>query len=342
MQIVYSENHHQHAADVEFFRGSLVSCYENPARADVIASRIREVGLGPLIEPSDFGIAPILRVHDERFVEFLTTAYHEWSKVAGDIDAFPHAWMGRGLGSGQIPIDIHGKLGYYAADAGTPISQGTWPAALLAAQIALTAQSHVWKTGESAFALSRPPGHHAARDVYGGYCFLNQAAIAAQAFLDQGAKKVAIVDVDFHHGNGTQSIFYDRADVLFVSLHGDPDFEYPYFLGHRHETGNGEGAGFNLNVPLSPGTTWDDYQKQLAVGLQRVHDFAPEYLVVSLGVDTFEGDPISQFRFGSHDFVELGQQLSKLGYPTLFIMEGGYAIDELGVNVANVLSGFES
>ncbi|MFQ5985665.1 MAG: histone deacetylase family protein, partial [Alphaproteobacteria bacterium] len=195
--------------------------------------------------------------------------------------------------------------------------------------------------GRAGCAVSRPPGHHAAPDLYAGYCFLNNAAIAAQAVRDGGAERVAVLDVDYHHGNGTQMIFYDRADVLFVSLHGHPKQEYPYFLGYEDETGQGAGQGFNANYPMRWGTAWDAYAEALDSGLQRIGDFGPEVLVVSLGVDTFEKDPISHFKLKSEDYLELGRRIARLGLPTLFVMEGGYAVEEIGVNVVNVLTGFE-
>jgi acetoin utilization deacetylase AcuC-like enzyme len=207
--------------------------------------------------------------------------------------------------------------------------------------VALTGQALVTGGARAAFALCRPPGHHAAQDMFGGYCFLNNAAIAAQAFRDAGAARVAVLDVDFHHGNGTQDIFYDRDDVLFVSLHGDPMAAFPHFLGHAGETGMGAGVGFNLNLPMPAGTAFDAWRAALQTGLQRIADFKADALVISLGVDTFEKDPISFFRLQSPDFRTLGADIADAGLPTLFVMEGGYAIDEIGVNAVNVLEGFE-
>ena len=193
----------------------------------------------------------------------------------------------------------------------------------------------------AAFALCRPPGHHAARDLYGGYCFLNNAAIAAQYLRDHGAARVAILDVDFHHGNGTQDIFYDRADVLFVSLHGDPAEAFPYFSGYADETGAGAGSGCNLNFPLPRATEFAAWRAALETGLARIRAFGPDALVVSLGVDTYAGDPISFFRLQSSDFTAYGGLIASCRVPTVFVLEGGYAVAEVGVNVVNVLAGFE-
>lgn len=194
----------------------------------------------------------------------------------------------------------------------------------------------------AAFSLCRPPGHHAAIDMYGGYCFINNAAAAAQHLLDKGAIRVAIVDVDFHHGNGTQDIFYTRDDVLFVSLHGDPMDAFPHFLGHAEETGKGSGEGYNHNYPMKPGTQFSEWRGALTDGLGKVVQYKPDALVISLGVDTFENDPISFFKLKSDDFTTYGGDIAKLGLPTLFVMEGGYDIGEIGVNTVNVLQGFEA
>jgi acetoin utilization deacetylase AcuC-like enzyme len=222
----------------------------------------------------------------------------------------------------------------------TAITAGTWEATMSSAASVQTAQQLIANGEPCAFALCRPPGHHATTDMYGGYCFLNNAAIAAQMFLDQGAKRIAILDVDFHHGNGTQDIFYRRKDVLFVSLHGQPEDAFPYFLGYRDERGEGDGEGFNLNYPLPPGTGYGKWGPALADGLKQIRKYGPDALVVSLGVDTFKDDPISFFKLKSDDFARYGERIAGLHLPTLFVMEGGYAIDAIGINTVNVLEGF--
>ena len=231
-------------------------------------------------------------------------------------------------------------MGYYAFDAGTPIVEGTWDAAFAAAQCAMTAAALVAEGERSAYALCRPPGHHAGRSVYGGYCFLNNAALAAQQLRERGFGKVALFDVDYHHGNGTQDIFWERDDVLFVSIHGTPETEYPYFLGYADERGAGAGEGFTLNLPLPRGTGWDTYDAALDTALQRIADFGADALVVSLGVDIYEGDPISAFKLGAERFPQLGSRLASLGLPTVLVQEGGYAVREIGTNVAGVLGAF--
>jgi len=176
--------------------------------------------------------------------------------------------------------------------------------------------------------------------MYGGYCFLNNAAIAAQGFRDAGAGRVAILDVDFHHGNGTQDIFYARNDVLFCSLHGQPEDAYPYFLGYKDEKGAGKGEGFNINYPMPPGAKYDVWGKALSDAARKIKHFKPDALVVSLGVDTFEADPISEFKLQTCDYPQIGAALAAIGRPTVLVQEGGYAVEEIGVNVAGVLGAF--
>jgi len=340
MITVFSEKHQLRNPRTELYNGELVRPHESPERAEIILDRLRTERSGEVIGPADFGTAPLLRVHDSGYLEFLSQAWTEWSAAGGRGEAIPDCWPARRMAQ-RCPSSISGKLGYYAMAGETSISQGTWEAARAAADVALTAAARIAAGERSAFALCRPPGHHAARDLYGGYCFLNNAAIAAQYLRDQGAARVAILDVDFHHGNGTQDIFYDRADVLYVSLHGDPAHAFPYFMGYADETGAGAGAGFNLNLPLPPGTNFEVWQDVLRSALARIADFRTDALVVSLGVDTFAEDPISFFRLESKDFIRYGRMLGKQALPTLFVLEGGYAVDAIGVNVVNVLSGFE-
>ena len=340
MITVYSDDHRLQAGQAELIDGKLTPCYECPARADAVLARVRAVGLGEVVPPTDHGMGPIEHVHDARYLRFLSTAHAMWRDAHDDGDALPLNWAIRGMGNRE-PETIDGKLGYFSFDAGTPITAGTWQAARTAANVALTGAATLAEGAAAAFALCRPPGHHAARDFFGGYCFLNNAAIAAQALIDGGAERVAVLDVDYHHGNGTQAIFYDLADVLYVSLHGDPAQEFPYFLGYADETGSGPGTGANLNIPLRWGTGWADYADALASAIDRISAFKPAMLVVSLGVDTYAGDPISRFTLQSDDFTALGGRIADLRCPTLFVLEGGYDLGPLGINVVNVLTGFE-
>jgi acetoin utilization deacetylase AcuC-like enzyme len=275
-------------------------------------------------------------------VQFLQDCWGEWQAQYGpDQDALPYVFPQRGLKQHR-PAHIDGKLGYYAFDLSAGICAGSWQAIRASADCALSASEWVASGKRAAFALSRPPGHHAGSDLMGGYCYLNNAAIAAQYLRNHFADKVAIMDVDYHHGNGTQAIFYDREDVLFASIHGDPELEYPHFLGYADETGAGRGEGFNLNFPLPlAGTDWPAYQRALEACLSAVADFGAGCLVVSLGLDTYAGDPLSSFELQSGDYLEMGTLLASAGLPTVFVFEGGYAVADLGLNTAKVLQGFQ-
>ena len=340
MKTVYSDGHRRHCGRAELFAGQLVACFEKPDRAEIVLARARDVGLGEILPPKAFGREPLHRVHAPEFLEFMENAWEEWRVVHGDTDALPMNWPVRSF-SERIPSAIDGKLGHFSMDAATPITAGTWDAATSAVDCTLTALSMVTAGERGAFALVRPPGHHASRDLYGGYCFMNNAAVAAQFFVDGHGERVAILDVDYHHGNGTQSIFYDRSDVLFVSVHGDPKQEFPYFLGYDDERGSGTGHGFNRNFPLPWGTDAERWLDTLDEACDEIGAFQPSLVVVSLGLDTFEGDPISHFQLASPDYVRVGARIAKLGLPTLFVLEGGYAVEALGVNAVNVLTGFD-
>ena len=299
-----------------------------------------------MLRAPDVDSAPQLaRIHTPRYLDFLRTAWDQWVALdAGnaELQPFPSVWPVRTLRSDIEPDDFTAKLGLYSMDNGTPLTAGTWTAAKTGADCAVNA-AHALRLGERAtFALTRPPGHHAGSDFFGGYCFLNNAALAAQHLLDDGARKVAILDIDYHHGNGTQSIFYARSDVLFASVHADPRSEYPFYLGHADETGSGAGLGYNVNLPLPAGSTPASWFAALETACLRINMYAPDALVVSLGVDTFVGDPLSHFALQSGDYLRVGERLAHLNLPTAFILEGGYAVKELGINVVNVLEGFET
>ena len=241
MLTVYTEDHRLQDGKSELIDGKLLPCFEKPERAEIVIARVREVGLGEVVGPQDFGRAPLGAVHAENFLHFLETAWDQWVAAHGAYDALPLIWPTRSFRHIE-PEAIDGKLSYFSLDAGTPITAGTWRAITASANVALTGRARIAGGEGAVFSLCRPPGHHASTDIYGGYCFLNNAAIAAQAFRDDGAERVAILDIDYHHGNGTQTIFYDCDDVLFTSLHGHPMQEFPYFLGYEDETGEGAGA----------------------------------------------------------------------------------------------------
>jgi acetoin utilization deacetylase AcuC-like enzyme len=341
VKTVYSDSHRAHHIELEHSGNAFIPCYELPARADDVLARVRSADLGPVLSPNDHGRAPLTAIHAHDYVEFLERAWDDWLAAGHTGDAFsgctPMADM-----NARVPASIQGRLGYYSFDSSAPITSGTWRAAYDAAQCALTGAELLAQGEASAFALCRPPGHHASTAYFGGYCYLNNAAIAAQALLDRGRSRVAILDVDYHHGNGTQSIFYARSDVLFASIHGDPRHEYPYFSGYTDETGSGAGQGYTCNYPLPLGSGPERWFAALGEACARIRDYRPDALVVSLGVDTFERDPISSFKLRSADYLEFGRAIRALGTPTLFALEGGYALDAIGVNVTNALVGFQS
>ena len=341
MRTIYSEQHRLRDARTELYGGELVQPFEKPSRAETVLRVVRESGLGEISPPEAFSLEPVLAVHDADYIAFLETAWQEWQDAGYAGEVIASVWPARRMQS-RVPRFIDGKVGYYAMAAETSISEGTWAAALASKDVALTGAKALLEGERGVFSLCRPPGHHAALDMYGGYCFLNNAAIAAQYLRDHGAERVAILDIDFHHGNGTQDIFYARDDVLFCSLHGDPEDAFPHFLGYADETGSGLGTGYNCNYPMPPGTPFAQWRKALADALARVGEFSPQYLVVSLGVDAFENDPISFFKLTSPDFLTTGQMIGALDIPALFVMEGGYDVDEVGVNVVNVLKGFDA
>lgn len=343
MKTFYNHLHAQHQGKVEMFRGALVPCFEVPARADHVLAELQRRQLGAVLEPQAFDDSALTSVHSPRYLRFLASAWDQWVALDpsnAERDILPSTWPTRTFRTDIEPDNFAAKVGLYSYDAGTPFTRGTWVAARAGAHCALSAAQAVLAGDRAAFALSRPPGHHAGADFFGGYCFLNNAALAAQHLRDQGMAKVAILDVDYHHGNGTQAIFYDRPDVFFASIHGDPRTEYPFYLGYADEVGAGAGVGANLNLPLPRGTGFEVWAQALETALAAINRFGAKALVVSLGMDTFEGDPISGFQLKSEDYLRVGERLARAGLPTVLVFEGGYAVEAVGVNAVNVLRGW--
>ncbi len=339
---VFSADHAKHDPQVEMADGALVPAVEIPSRAQMVLDALKDAALGEIIAPDPLDRALVEEVHDPAYVAFLESFWQRWLDAGRDpdvTDTFPFVWPTAGLRKIE-PRHLDGLMGRYSFDAGTPMGPGTWAAASSSAATAQTAAQKVADGLPQAFALCRPPGHHAMPDAYGGYCFLNNGAIAAQGLRNAGAARVAVLDVDYHHGNGGQAIFYERSDVFFASIHADPMDEYPYFLGHADETGRGAGEGFNLNIPLPFGTDWAAYSQALCHAIAQIETVGAQALVISLGLDTFERDPISQFSLESEDFNQLGEMLGKLKLPTVIVFEGGYAVDDLATNARNTLTSF--
>jgi acetoin utilization deacetylase AcuC-like enzyme len=344
--IFANSSHALHAGKREMFRGRFSPCYEKPARMEQVLAELARRPMGEMRAPPPIPGGLFERVHSPHYLGFLRGAWAEWvaeDPANAELDALPSVWPVRSFRSDINPTNFTARLGLYSFDVGTPIMAGTWTAALEGAACAAAAANALLRGSSpprATMALTRPPGHHAGWDFLGGYCFINNAAVAAQTLLDAGARRVAVLDVDFHHGNGTQSIFYERADVLTISIHGDPRAEYPFYLGYADERGKGAGEGFNLNFPLAAGTDFLRWRAALMTAMQRVKDYGPDALVVPLGVDTFEGDPISHFKLTSEDYVQLGRDIAAARLPVVFTLEGGYAVAAMGVNVVNVLEGF--
>jgi acetoin utilization deacetylase AcuC-like enzyme len=336
MRIFFDDRQRLHAPAVELHNGAFVPYAEHPGRvASILAA------LGETEAPADHGEAPLLRVHPRPYLDFLRNAFADWRAAGRPGDAAGYAWPV----VGRRPLDldrIDARLGRYSFDASTPVAEGTWESAYWSAQTALSALDSVLGGERAAFALCRPPGHHAGADYGGGYCHLNNAAVAAEAALAAGRVRVAILDIDYHHGNGTQDIFWRRGDVFFASIHADPRTDYPFYWGHSDETGEGEGEGATLNLPLPRGTGLAGYEPALDKGLERIAGFGAELLVCSFGADTYAGDPISFFELRTEDYPPIARRIASLGLPTLIAMEGGYAVDALGANVAAFLGGFSS
>lgn len=336
MKCFFDNRQLAHAPLRELHNGDWAPYAEKPSRARDIAQQL------DVLPVRDFGLGPISAVHDGDYLAFLKSAWADWRSSGREGDAIPYVFPV--VTRRPLQLDrIDARLGRFAYDAGTPIAEHSWEAAYWSAQTALTALASILDDGNAnAFALCRPPGHHAGRDYLGGYCYLSNAAIAAVQARAAGVGSVAILDVDYHHGNGTQDIFYETGDVFFASIHADPATDYPFYWGHRDETGKGQGAGATLNLPLPRGTDWGVYQGAVDDACSAIRARGTQLLIVSFGADTFDGDPISHFTLGREDFRQIGKKIAGLGLPTLIVMEGGYAVDDLGRNVAAFLSGFEA
>lgn len=339
MKIFYSETHRGHTPQFEVFDGGLRMPYlENAERIDRILQALRGTAWAEILEPQDFGLDPIRAVHDERYLDFLASAWTEWlaTEPKDPSTLLPATFALRR--QPHIPRSLLGRAGYYIMDLSACIVAGTYAAALASANCALSASQAVESDGRTAFALCRPPGHHAGKDYAGGYCFINNAAVAAQWLSSKG--RVAILDMDYHCGNGTQDIFYERADVLTISIHADPDFEYPSYMGYADERGAGDGLGFHRNFPLPKGTDDAGYLRVLEEALSMIREFKPAYLVVSAGMDVYADDPLGTIKVTTPGIAEIGERISALDLPTVIVMEGGYANEALGKNILAFLSPF--
>jgi len=327
MRCFWHEGQRAHRPALEFFNGALHPAADKPERVDAILAAIDRTERPPALAPQELAAA-LGKVHDEGYLQLLASAHSEWLAAGREGDALPYAFPVHRRERQLERIDA--RLGAYSYDTCTPIAEGTWEALQAGASTLLGALGAVLG-GDHGFALTRPPGHHAGRDYMGGYSYLNWAALAATA----SGRRTAVLDLDYHHGNGTQDILAGRAGLCFASLHADPRTDYPFFWGHAEENG-----GNVRNWPLPRGTMLEGYDQALAEACAWVGEQAPELLVVSFGADTWEGDPISHFQLRTGDYRRLAGRVAGLGLPTLVVMEGGYAVEALGANVAGFLSGF--
>jgi acetoin utilization deacetylase AcuC-like enzyme len=347
MRVVYSPAHLDHDPKTETVMGAAIAANEVGERAERIRAALAADGGFPISAPTSHGLAPIAAVHDEGLIRFLAEAWSDLQAQGVRRDAvvaegFNVRALTEGMSNPPLePSAISGRTGYWSFDTSTPIVAGTYPAARAAVDVALTAVDLVLGGETAAYGLSRPPGHHAARSTYGGYCFFNNAAIAAEAIVRSTGERVAILDVDFHHGNGTQQIFWRRGEVLYVSLHADPDRQYPFFLGRAEETGEGAGAGTNLNVPLPAGTTDERYLAEMDRALEAIAAMPGSVVVVSLGFDTYRDDPLGDFALTTGGYHEMGRRVADLGRRLVILQEGGYFRPALGDNARAWLYGAE-
>lgn len=290
--------------------------------------------------PEDTGLGPIAAVHTPEYLTFLQTIHARWQHIEGaSAEVIPNIHPRNRTDT--YPKSAIGQAGFHQADSACPIAAGTWQAAYWSAQSAITGADALYSGVSAAYVLSRPPGHHAFSDLAGGFCFLNNSAIAAMRLRAQGLRP-AILDIDVHHGNGTQGIFYERDDVLTVSIHADPARFYPFFWGHAHERGAKAGSGYNLNLPLARGSNDEVFLATMDTALARVQAFGTDVMVVALGLDAYINDPFKGLAITTPGFERIGAAIAAINLPTLFVQEGGYLCEELGDNLTRVLSGFQS
>ncbi len=361
MTAIFSERVTEHSPAFGTFDGVPRLSYDKPERAKVIIDVLREMSVTSGIEitqPREFGIPFIYRVHDQSYIDHLRTVSEQVAQkppilVAEITDSvnkvatvkeypaftypsvFPH-------GSNPRSSNHHADKGIYAFDIATPIMGDTYELALLSAYTALTGADILKQGKKLVYAFTRPPGHHAERSRMGSYCYLNNAALAAQFLADQTGERVGIIDIDAHHGNGTQEIFYESSEVFYASIHGDPSKTHPFYSGYADEEGKDSGYGYNLNIPLPIDSDDLVFLKALDLIIYRMRQFSPRYLVVSLGFDGFKNDPSKIFKLTNDGYAETAKRIGKLELPTLSVQEGGYSIPDLGYNIASFLKGLKN
>ncbi|NNC23131.1 histone deacetylase family protein [Salinisphaera sp. USBA-960] len=339
MKAFFDDTQNRHEPKSYFTRGQMRAPQELPARTPPLIKGAESAGLS-VQAPADFGMAPIAAVHDLGYLRFLESAHRRWT--SGSEDWGDEVMSNIFVRSPNPLRGILAEAARYQADGSSPIGAGTWEAAYASAQTAVTAADSVARGEPAAYGVCRPPGHHARHDGAGGFCFLNNAAIAAEWLRGCGFSRVAILDPDIHHGQGIQEIFYERADVLYISIHADPTNFYPVVTGFEDERGSGPGYGVNINLPMPHGSSASAFFDRLNEALTAIRLFAADAFVLPLGFDTYKNDPQSKVDVDSDDFTRLGALVRQLDLPTVVLQEGGYDVDSLSVNAERFLTGLRS
>lgn len=339
MKIVHAEHHRAHQPRFFVNKSARTPNPESPERADILLAAALAAGHTP-VPPGRLGQIPRETVHDRRYLSFLEGAWGRWRHVDPDASEIIPNVHPNGRPTGGYPASVEGQAGYHMADTACPISAGTFAAACVSTDLAATAAALVLRGDPVAYALCRPPGHHASSDTAAGFCFLNNAAIAAEVLRSEH-RRVAILDIDLHHGNGTQQIFYSRSDVMTVSIHADPSRFYPFFWGYASERGEGDGSGCNLNIPIERASGDEVFLKALDQALAAISGFSPSALVLALGLDASEADPFGGLRVTTSGFSRIGGMIGGAGFPMVLVQEGGYVCPSLGDNLTAILNGIE-
>ena len=337
MRAYFSDDQLRHHGKTFIVAGEKKPIPEVPERAEILRGAVARLGLD-LHAPNDAGLAPIAAIHDAQYLNFLQTIHDEWQDVGGAEQVIPNIHpFDR---NGPYPRHPAGKAGFHLGDTSCPVSVTTWHSAYASAQTAIAAARHVRDQGaNTAYALCRPPGHHASGNIAGGFCYLNNSAIAAEE-LRAKYNRVAILDVDLHHGNGTQHIFYDRSDVMTLSIHADPLDFYPFYWGHAEEAGAQDGLGFNHNQPLPLGSGDAVFLDALDQSLTKIDDFGADAVVIALGLDASRDDPFGGLTVSPDGFARIGEKIGTLSCPTVLVQEGGYVSETLAENLYQFISGF--
>ncbi len=339
MKAIFDDRQWKHQPRYFMANGAILPNPEQAERIDRLLAGAKAAGCS-VEAPFDAGMSPIAALHSPEYLYFLENIHTRWKRIEGaGEEVIPNIHPANRTDS--YPKSAVGQAGFHQADTACPIASGTWEAAYWSAQSAITGADLLAAGEDAVYALARPPGHHAFGDLAGGFCFLNNSAIAAERLRANGLR-AAILDVDVHHGNGTQGIFYHRSDILTVSIHADPERFYPFFWGQAHERGAGDGLGYNLNLPLERGTPDEAYLATLDLALRRIRAFGADVVVVALGLDAFVDDPFKGLAVTTAGFGRIGAAIAGLGVPCLFVQEGGYLCDELGENLTSVLNGYEA